>query len=207
MLMARITIGQLRRKMAKDPASLTLDEARAAKSLPGFLPAAVDEEDRWWVSRKEAAALLGCTTMNVDKLTHEDKVARGVGKHRGLIDLRSLFAYVRGQSRKSKAKGDEAEVEAETQRQASRFRKSKADLAQLAYEKQAGQLLKKDDVLASLALAGQTLKVLLHDLVTRLPEKLAGAEIREAADILDKEYDAVLKQFGEEIKKAVEPRA
>lgn len=187
-----LTLGELQAKLQSDPKSLTLDEAKQLRELEKFRGSkpATDPDSRWWISRQEAADLLQQSVMNVDKLLQERKITRG---ERG-IDIRSLIAHLRD---KKGATGTNQD----------RWTKSRADMAELQLQQQQGALIKRDVVENKVRMAGQFLRNLIADAQTRLPEILAGQDVREISATLEKELTGILTSFNEQLSQVKESDA
>lgn len=168
-------IRELQEKALKDAASLTLSELKTLNEWKRL----ADGENS--VDLGVAAELLGCSERNVKELVQDGKIIKG---GRGRYTVRSICAHLR-EYRDKRYKGvDDA---TELGRQTVRFRKLKSDLAQYELDVKTGRLVYRDAVERDVRSIAQILGNLIDEWAVRLPESLAGMDVREIGAALEKE--------------------
>ena len=192
------TIGELQEKLQRDPRSLTPKELASIEKVNKFKKStAAAPFDRWFCTRQEAAQLLGCSVVNVDKLVHAQKLAKDSA---GRIDLRSICALLRD---RANAKDDNDAPETPGQeplsrqlkREQARFRKLKADLAELELKLKNGEAVLTEQVTAEANRALMSLRDTLLDAGRRIPEQIQGLDVRASASCMDGEFRRILEDF------------
>lgn len=180
------TIGELREKAQRDPSSLTLDEVKALSSLRKISP---QGDDRWLVSRKEAAELLGISTEGVDKALERGNLQR---PERGKIDVRDICRLLRERA----GQGTEKDKLKDAQR---RYREAKARLSEIEVDIREGRLLSRDDIARALLACGTTFRNGLNEWVLTLPDRLGRKGKKETLRILREETEKILRQLSEQL--------
>lgn len=144
--------------------------------------------DTWrWVSRQQAAELMGCSVENVDKLSANKKLEKDAT---GKISIASAFAWVKAQV--GEKKKTQSPMEAKELFYKTKFRKAKAIVATMDMRIKRGEFIARDEVLQNYTLTSNAVRNALSEWITRLPEKFSGQDVREIANTLDLEIRKVL---------------
>lgn len=170
--------------------------ARGKKTVEKEQPAPVS--DGWrWVSRQQAAELMGCSVENVDKLTANKKLEKDAG---GKISIASAFAWVKAQV--GDKKKTQSPMEAKELFYKTKFRKAKAIVATMDMRHKRGEFISRDEVNQNYNIAFTLTKNSLMEWVTRLPEKFSGQDVRSIAVTLEDEVTRILRDMSAQLLKA-----
>lgn len=160
--------------------------------------------DAWkWITKEAAAQLLECGTATIDNMGRDGRLS--IDKKTKSVDLTSLVHFLKLKAVKNQAAGESADAlkrEADLENQQIRYRTTKAELAAMELEKQRGLLVGRDEVNAQTDNAFALTRTQLQEWTARLPEKLAGLDVREIAVELEKETTAVLNTLGDSLESA-----
>jgi len=201
------TIGELQEKLQRDPKSLTPSELAAIEKVNRFKKASAPQspEARWFCTRQEAAQLLACSVMNVDKYTQEKKLTKDDS---GKLDIRSICELLRNRSRVDDDDDDDTHddgsapavpggesLSKQLKREQARFRKLKSDLAEIELRLKNGEAVLTEQVVAETNRALMSLRDNLLDAGRRLPEQCQGLDLRNMAEAMEKEFRRILTDF------------
>lgn len=154
--------------------------------------------DAWrWVSRQQAAELMGCSVENVDKLSANKKLEKDAT---GKISIASAFAWVKAQV--GDKKKTQSPMEAKELFYKTKFRKAKAIVATMDMRIKRGEFISRDEVNQNYNIAFTLTKNSLMEWVTRLPEKFSGMDVRSIAVTLEDEVIKILRDMSAQLLKA-----
>lgn len=160
-------------------------------------PALVTSEAWRWVTRQQAAELMGCTVENIDKLSANKKLEKDAN---GKISITSAFAWVKGLG--GEKKRTLSSMEAKELKYKTLFRKVKARSASMDLKLRRGEFISRDEVNQNYSLTCTAVRNSLMEWVTRLPEKFSGMDVRDIAITLDGEIRKVLQDMSAQLTKA-----
>jgi len=160
------------------------------------------DPDSIWADRRLAAQWTRLSLDMIDKLLQEETFTR---HDNGFLLISPLFDYVWRQVEKEKVRSKKAEETASQNSALEQYRRHKADLLKLQLDQLNGALLEAEDVSARATTAGQLLRSLCTEMISRLPDLLAAQTVREIARTLQTEFDKTCTTLGTELEKVYKP--
>jgi len=196
----QITVGELQQKLATDPRSLTVDEFKQLDSIKKLKQSKIEEEEsRWFVSKSEAALLIGCSVGNIDKLHESNKIIRREMKY----DVRTICEFLRGDRERKKAEAESVtgttplyeSMNKQLRREQARFRKIKADMAEIDLKMRNGEAVLTEQVIGEISRSFMALRDNLFEAQKRLADSCYGQDVRTISNYIDKEVRRILNDF------------
>ncbi|MCZ7648115.1 MAG: hypothetical protein M5U26_23125 [Planctomycetota bacterium] len=198
-----ITVGELREKLRTDPNSLTVDELKAAQLLHAMRRQPPDESQAaWLVGRKKAAELLGVSLKRLDEVLGSGRLAKA---ERGRIHVFEVCRYLREERDGRRRRVDElTAARKQLDREGARYRKLKADLAQMELEIRVGNFVRSKVVKEKHERAMFIFREIVGELRRDLPGRLEGAGLRDCSAILARNLDGMLFEYAKRLMQEAE---
>jgi phage terminase Nu1 subunit (DNA packaging protein) len=137
-------------------------------------------------TQREVAAYFCVTVRSINHWIQEGMPATPDGHY----DLESIKKWkaAREEARKKSPENELSQYD-------SRFRKAKAELAEMELSKRRGELISRDEVHTGWVMRVETIKKALLSLPKTLAPQVAGLDVKEATSIIDRRIREIIENF------------